>query len=205
MKFLNMKFLKDNFLTGLLVLFPLGVIAWILTAIFQMVWSFRYWLPLELQPQSAASDALLTIVIFGIFVAGVSAVGLFSKFYLGRKILGWLGFLIQRIPLIRSIYSALDQLTQAFSQGGDTGRQFSRVVYVEFPRAGVWTLAFVTGNNKNPALPNGCVNLFVPTTPNPTSGFFLIAPENELRETHMSVEEAFKNLISLGIARPEHD
>lgn len=198
-----MKFLKNNFLTGLLVIFPLGVIAWILSAIFQGLWSFRDWLPTELQPQSVFGNSLFTLSVLAMLVAVVSVVGVFSKFYLGRKILNSLGYLIQRIPLIRSVYSALEQLTRAFAQGGGSG-QFSRVVYVEFPRAGIWTLAFVTGDNKNAALPPDSVNLFVPTTPNPTSGFFLIAEEKDLRESGMSVEEAFKNLISLGIAGPGH-
>lgn len=194
-----MKFLKNNFLAGLLVIFPLSVIAWILSALFATLWSFRNWLPQELQPQSVFGNSLFSLGVLAVLIAGVSAIGLFSKFYLGRQIFQSLGYLIQRIPLIRSIYSALEQLTRAFAKGGSSG-QFSRVVYIEYPRIGVWTLAFVTGENKNPVLPDAHVNLFVPTTPNPTSGFFLIARNSDLRESGMSVEEAFKNLISLGIA-----
>ena len=122
-----------------------------------------------------------------------------SKQYLGKKTLYALEEAIERIPVIRSVYSALNQLLRGITAGG--GQQFSRVVYVEYPRSGMWTLAFVTGTSQIPGDGAPALNLYVPTTPNPTSGFFLIVPEKEIRESHLSVEEAFKIILSLGIAQ----
>jgi uncharacterized membrane protein len=129
---------------------------------------------------------------------GISFLGWVSKQYLGQKILELIAFLIQRIPVVRTVYSALDQLLKTVAAGG--GKQFSRVVYVEFPRAGCWTLAFVTGRAKVPGSNSPHLNVFVPATPNPTSGFYLIVAEQDVREAGMSVEEAFKAILSLGIA-----
>ena len=83
-------------------------------------------------------------------------------------------------------------------------KQFSRVVYVEYPRKGSWALAFVTGSARNPTGISGdFLNVYVPTTPNPTSGFHLVVSESEVRDSHLSVEEAFSTILSLGIAQPD--
>ncbi len=136
-----------------------------------------------------------------ILALGISALGWASKQFIGRKILDLLADLIQRIPVLRGVYSSLDQLLKTLVSGN--GQQFSRVVYVEYPRKGVWVIAFVTGPAKGPAIPPAHLNIYVPTTPNPTSGFHLIVPETDVRETQMKVEEAFKTLLSLGIAQSE--
>ena len=166
------------------------------------------WIPEAWKPEHYLGDSFpaflvrfgVTLGLLLIFAAGVAGLGWASKHYLGEKILEFVGGLIQRIPVIRSVYSALDQLLRALAAGG--GSQFRRVVYLEFPKTGTWTLGFVTG-----AAVSGVqgqkklLSVYVPTTPNPTSGFYLMVPEEEVREANLSVEEAFKTLLSLGIAQ----
>ena len=200
--------LRSHFLAGFLVVLPIGVIVWILSAAVGALWQLRELIPSGLRPESIFHDetlaslinVLLTVVVTALLALGVSIVGWASKQYLGRKMLGLITDIIQRIPVVRSIYSALDQLMRTIASG--SGQQFSRVVYVVYPRKGCWALAFVTGPARGPAAPAGHLNLYIPTTPNPTSGFHLIVPETDVRESQMKVEEAFKTILSLGIAQP---
>lgn len=203
----KLRFLKSHFFAGLLVLIPLAVIFWILNSIFRVLIQVHLLLPEEWRPETiwtdstwvTASNTVLTLVISFALIIGISILGWASKQYLGLKVLEGISNLIQRIPVIRSIYSSLDQLLKTLAAGG--GEQFSRVVYIEYPRKGVWALAFVTGPAYGPAVPSRCLNVFVPATPNPTSGFHLIVSEDEVRESHLSVENAFKTILSLGIAQ----
>jgi uncharacterized membrane protein len=130
----------------------------------------------------------------------MSFLGWISKRYAGARVLDFLSRVFQRIPVVRSVFGGLDQLVKTLSAGGQ--QQFSRVVYVEYPRRDCWTLAFVTGEPKS--LPDGFegeyLNIYVPTTPNPTSGFFLIVSASEVRESGLRVEDAFKMILSFGIA-----
>ncbi len=198
--------LKSYFLAGLMIVIPLGVIAWILGAALQSIWGLLEWLPEQWRPDNLLPNPQLAFLVNVAVTLGIalvlalatSIIGWVSRLYLGQLILRLISFFIQRIPVIRSVYSSLDQLLRAFASGG--GGQFSRVVYVEYPRKEMWTLAFVTGQLKTDKLPPGHVNLFVPTTPNPTSGFYLIAHESQVKESGLKVEEAFKVLLSLGIA-----
>lgn len=198
---------RKNFFAGVLILVPLGVILWILISLFLMVVDLYGYLPLSWRPDSYFEEGalkslftgltILTLVgLLSIFVTGL---GMSSKFYFGKKILEFIGDIILRIPVVGTIYGSLDQLLRAFSSSGE--QQFRRVVYVEFPRKGIWTIGFVTGTNRSPLIPEGHVNLFVPTVPNPTSGFYLIVAESELKESRLKVEEAFKTLLSFGIAQ----
>jgi uncharacterized membrane protein len=201
------KLLKKNIFAGLLIVIPLSVIAWIVSVALRNLWKVHQLLPIELQPQSFISDPTLvwllnlgfTLGLTLLVALGLSLLGWVSKQYLGQKILVVISEIIQRIPVIRSVYSALDQLLRTLAASGD--QQFSRVVYLEYPRKGIWTLAFVTGPNRSTAIPPGHLNVYVPTTPNPTSGFYLIVPEAEVRDAHLPVEDAFKTLLSLGIAQ----
>jgi uncharacterized membrane protein len=204
----NFNFVRRHFFAGLLVILPLSVIGWLLFAVFQVIWQMHEFVPEAWKPEHYLGDtsaAFLinlssTALLILIFAMGVAFLGWASKHYLGEKILEVIGSLIQRIPVIRSVYSALDQLLRAVAAGG--GSQFRRVVYLEFPKTGVWTLGFVTGFAPAPEnISRKFLSVYVPTTPNPTSGFYLVVPEDEVRDAHMSVEEAFKTLLSLGIAQ----
>lgn len=198
--------LKKHFFAGVLIIIPMAVIAFILQYALSLLWSLRMvfpeaWLPENLFDNWAVAGLLnlLTVALLTLGLAFlVSLLGWSSKRYFGRKFLEIVAETIQRIPVIRSIYSALDQLLKTMASGG--GQQFSRVVYVEYPRKGAHALAFVTGPARMPGSTEHYLNLYVPTTPNPTSGFHLIVPETDVRDSGLSVEEAFKTILSLGIA-----
>lgn len=202
--------LKRHFFAGLLVLAPLGVIAWICVSAIGFLWRLHELLPASWQPETMFSgDPQGEAVFNGVFMLSaslvlalaISGLGWASKQYLGEKLLDLVGHLIERIPVIRGVYSALNQLLKTLAAGG--GQQFSRVVYLEYPRKGIWAIAFVTSPARGYGVPPGHLNVYVPTTPNPTSGFHLIVPESEVRESHMRVEDAFKTLLSLGIAQSD--
>jgi uncharacterized membrane protein len=195
------------------VVLPLGVIIWMILLGLQAFWRVHFLLPESWRPEAYLGEHFLASVLNFIIVVlmsaliafGVSFLGWASKQYLGHQILEWVSDQIQRIPLIRTVYSGMSQFLKAFTLGGGS-QQFSRVVYVEYPRKGSWALAFVTGSATVPPMPGKFLNIYVPTTPNPTSGFHLVVPEEDVRETHLKVEEAFKMIISLGIAQPaEHE
>jgi len=202
--------LKANFFAGILVLIPIGVIVWIAGWGLGVLWSLREFLPENWSPDNFSNDpALVFLINFAVIATAclllaisVSGLGWASKHYLGKKVLEGIGQVIERIPFLRSIYSALDQLLKTMAAQGT--QQFNRVVYVEYPRAGTWVLAFVTGAARPPWGTPGTeyLNIYVPTTPNPTSGFHLIVAEKETREANLKVEEAFKVILSLGIAQP---
>jgi uncharacterized membrane protein len=199
--------LKGYFLTGLLVLAPFAVIAWILGALFAAIWRLHGLLPKDWLPSGFVQDSALYMLVNVSFTVGallaaaigVSFLGWASKNLFGRKVLEFFGEIINHIPVIRSIYSALDQLLRTIAS--NNGQQFNRVVYIEYPRKNVWTLAFVTGPTRAKNLPPHHLNVYVPTTPNPTSGFYLIVAENEVKESELRVEDAFKQILSLGIAQ----
>ena len=201
--------LKSNFLSGLLVVLPLGVIAWIMAVVVRTLWRLHELFPWSWRPENIFSTPayaqffnLLFTLATGLALAlAISIVGWFSRQFFGRKLLELISEIILKIPFLRSIYGALDQLLKAFAAGG--GKQFSRVVYVEYPRKECWSLAFVTGPARGKGIPEGHINIYVPTTPNPTSGFHLIVSESDVRDSQMSVEEAFKTILSLGIAHSE--
>lgn len=205
--------LKGHFFSGLFIVIPLAVIGWIALWVFDFLWQLQLLIPAPLRPENfIPNEGAVQLVNFLLTVAAALALAFFisflgwsSKHFIGKKVLEWIGEVIQRIPVIRSIYSALDQLLRTIASGG--GKQFSRVVYVEYPRKGTWVIAFVTapargfqgGSDPN----QHYLNLYIPTTPNPTSGFHLIVAESEVRDSNMKVEEAFKTLLSLGIAQAE--
>jgi uncharacterized membrane protein len=199
--------LRGNFFSGLLVVIPLAVIVWMIVGMLRVLWGLPGFLPLEWQPERLFEDSTTAELFNFVFTLGmaffialvVSFLGWASKLYFGQKVLEVVADVIQRIPVIRTVYSALDQLLRTIAAGG--GQQFNRVVYVEYPREGSWTIAFVTGATRVPGEAEVFLNLYVPTTPNPTSGFYLIIAEKDVREAKMSVEEAFKRILSLGIAQ----
>lgn len=191
--------LRSHFFTGLLVAAPIGVIVWIAMAAGRALWNLNELLPDHWQQENPVFNAAVSLALALGACVLISFLGWISTQYLGQKILETVAALIERIPVLRSVYSALDQLLKTVGTG--KGQQFSRVVYVEYPRKGCWALAFVTGPARGPNAPGQHLNVYVPTTPNPTSGFHLIVPENEVRESGMKVEEAFRTILSLGIAQ----
>jgi uncharacterized membrane protein len=190
--------LKANFFAGILVLIPFLVVGWIITGLIGALMSVQEFFPSWIVEQPALRWMVTASLLFAVGVT-VSLVGWVSKQYIGEQIIEWIGEWIERIPVVRSIYGSLNQLLKTLGSGEKN--QFSRVVYFEFPRAGCWTLGFVTGQAKGLETEGELLNIFIPTTPNPTSGFYLMVPSKEVRDSHLSVEEAFKRLLSLGVAQ----
>jgi len=189
--------IKDHFLSGLIVLAPILIVVIVFQWIFGGLIRFITQITGELPP------AFHFLVVIGILLAGVLAVsliGLFSRLYFGQKVFEWLKEGMDKIPLFGPIYSTIEQLFNAISSKG--GRQFHRVVFLEYPRKEVWVVGFVTGSATLKGIPPGFISVYVPTVPNPTSGFHLMVKESEVIESGLKVDEAFKLILSLGVALP---
>jgi uncharacterized membrane protein len=201
-----LKIIRDHLLSGLLVLAPLFIVSIVFQWVIGGIMGWIEEVPLRFFFDNSSSEVagvFRLVLMLGILLAGVmiiSGVGFFSRLYFGKKILEWMKEGLEKIPFFGSIYSSLNQLFAAVSPEG--GKQFSRVVYVEYPRKGVWAVAFVTGQAKMRGLPPGSISVFIPTVPNPTSGFHLMVNETEVVDSGLSVEDAFKLILSLGVAVP---
>lgn len=196
--------MRRYFVTGLLVWLPIvvtfAVLAWIVGTLDTLI----DWLPERWQP-----EALVGYRIPGLgVVAAVSlvfATGVVAANVLGQRLIELWESLIRRIPIVKSLYSSVKQVSETlFSEGGQA---FRTAVLVEYPRRGAWTVAFVTG--EPPASMTGgtgasepMIAVYVPTTPNPTSGFLLLVPESELIPLELGIDEALKYVISLGTIMP---
>jgi uncharacterized membrane protein len=186
--------LRNYFITGVVVLIPIGFTLYlskILISISSKV------IPQNLNPNSYLPFAIpgLEIIISIIFI---TIVGGLSLSFLGKKILKLIDDLFKRIPFLRTIYSAILQMTETFSKKDDDKKS---VVLVEYPRKGVWAVGFATRENKtemSAKVNKKLINVFVPTTPNPTSGFLLMFPMDEIIYLNMSFEEASKFIVSAG-------
>jgi uncharacterized membrane protein len=186
--------LRNYFITGVVVLIPIGFTLYlskILIGISSKV------IPQNLNPNSYLPFSIpgLEIIISIIFI---TIVGGLSLSFLGKKILKLIDDLFKRIPFLRTIYSAILQMTETFSKKDDDKKS---VVLVEYPRKGVWAVGFATRENKtemSAKVNKKLINVFVPTTPNPTSGFLLMFPMDEIIYLNMSFEEASKFIVSAG-------
>jgi uncharacterized membrane protein len=186
--------LRNYFITGVVVLIPIGFTLYlskILISISSKV------IPQNLNPNSYLPFSIpgLEIIISIIFI---TIVGGLSLSFLGKKILKLIDDLFKRIPFLRTIYSAILQMTETFSKKDDDKKS---VVLVEYPRKGVWAVGFATRENKtemSAKVNKKLINVFVPTTPNPTSGFLLMFPMDEIIYLNMSFEEASKFIVSAG-------
>ncbi len=195
--------IKRNFLAGLLVLLPISLTIYVIVFLFKLVDRFLDYLPTKYNPQTylpfhipGLGFILLVFIIFFI--------GLLARNYIGHKLVDMWEQLVGRIPFIRSIYIATKQLAETIFI--KTNTNLKRVVLVEYPRKGLYVLGFTTGITKGEIQDKThkkVINVFIPTTPNPTSGFYLLVPEEDLKYLEMAVEDAFKLLISGGIITPE--
>ncbi len=186
---------KQHFLLGLLAVAPIAITAWILVKFYGLV--SRTVRPLLLRiPQISepVPDFFLTLVAFLCFLGLVALVGLFARNLVGRAFFNLLERGLDRIPLVKSVFSSTKQLAEVFFS--DQRSAFREVVLFEYPRRGSFSLGFVT--SKCPA--EGVVSVFLPTTPNPTTGFLLIMPRREVAVTTLSVEEGIRLIITGGAA-----
>ncbi len=204
---------RANFLTGIVVLVPIALTLY-------LFWSFIGWIDswvLPFVPNAYQPEAFFRRV-FGedtsINIRGVGVVffflftiftGWLAKGFLGRSLLGWAERQVDRMPVVRSVYSGLKQIAETvFSQKENS---FEKACLVEYPRKGIWAIAFISTDakgevNQNIPVDEQMVSVFLPTTPNPTSGFLLFVPKSDLIELEMKVEDAAKLVISAGLVYP---
>ena len=180
-------------LTGLFTIAPVALTFYFLKVIFVFLDKLSSPIFKRMEIYIPGLGILLTLLL-------VYFLGLFVTNILGKKFLNWLETLFKNIPLVNTIYTTIKQITQAFS--GTTGKNFQSVVYIQYPRENLWTLAFVTGDSENDNSVE-FYHLFVPTTPNPTSGVFIMLPKSDAIETNLNVEEALKSVISGGMLAPK--
>jgi len=196
------KKLKQIFLTGLAITVPIGLTLYILFFLIDIMDSLLKIIPLRYHPDTLLGihipglGAIVTIIL--IFICG-----LITASYVGNKIVQSGEDLLYRIPFVRNIYQAIKRFSDTMVM--DRRSSFKRVVLVEFPRKGLYAIGFVTGKpnwETEKETGENLISVFVPTTPNPTSGYLIIVPEDELVEVGMSVEEALTYIISVGIVTP---
>jgi len=195
--------MKKYFITGLLVLVPLFITLWVLHTLINTMDQSLLLLPESWRPKSLVGaeipgfGALLTLLI--IFLTGLIATNFFGK----QLILLWES-LLSRVPFVKSIYSSVKQVSDTLFS--DSGNAFRKALLIEYPRKGTWTIAFLTGKpggDVSNHLQGEYISVYVPTTPNPTSGFFLMLPKADAIELDMSVDQALKYIISMGTVAPQ--
>lgn len=191
--------MKKYLVTGLLILVPLGITVWVLHLIVGTMDQV-----INLFPEDMRKTAPLNIPGVGVVLtlAVVLCVGVFAHNFLGRKLIEWWHVLLQRIPIVRSIYSSVKQVSDTVLS--PQGQAFRKTVLVEFPRNGMWSLGFLVGSpGREVESKIGSVQtVFVPTAPNPTSGYTVILRSDQIIELDMSVDAGLKYIISLGVVVP---
>ncbi|HYD75911.1 DUF502 domain-containing protein [Ramlibacter sp.] len=187
---------------GLLVLAPLGITLWVLQWIVGTLDQTLLILPDSWQPDRLFGHRIPGLGVL-LALAILLAVGAITSNIVGRKLIEWSDALLHRIPVVRSIYSSVKQVSDTlFSPSGNA---FRTAVLVEWPRPGVWTIALITGTPGGDVanhLDGDFVSVYVPTTPNPTGGYFVLLPRKDCIELKMSVDEALRYVISMGVVVP---
>lgn len=194
--------MKKYFITGLLIWVPLAITAWVLALIVRTMDQTLLLLPEAIRPEH-----LLGVYIPGIGVIATLLVvfltGLVTANIIGQRLLRFWEGVLSRIPVVKSVYYSVKQVSDTlFSTSGEA---FRKALLVQYPREGIWTIAFQTGQPGGDVvnyLDGEFVSIYVPTTPNPTSGFFLMLPRKDVIELDMSVDEALKYIISMGVVAP---
>ena len=194
--------LRKWLLAGLLVILPVVVTLWVLEWIISTLDKTLLILPTAWHP-----DKLLGVHIPGfgalLALAILLVLGALASNFVGNKLLTWWHSLLNRIPVVRSIYSGVKQVSDTLFS--DSGNAFRKAVLIQWPREGVWTIAFVTGTPGGDAakhLSEDYLSVYVPTTPNPTGGYFVMLKKSDCIELTMSVDEALKYIVSMGVVVP---
>ena len=198
--------LRASFLTGIVVIAPVSLTIW-------LIWSIMGWVDgfvLPLVPDRFNPEQYIGINLRGIgvifFLVFTITVGWVAKGLIGRSLIAWGEQLVDRMPVVRSIYNGLKQITETVFAQSETS--FDKACLVEYPRKGIWAIAFISTDTRGEvaekaATMGGMVSVFVPTTPNPTSGFLLFFPKEDVIELDMTIEEAAKLVISAGLVYPD--
>lgn len=194
--------MKKYFITGLLIWIPLVITIWVLKIVVDVLdqsmlllpagWRPEFWLGFHVP----GLGSVLTLLI--VFVTGV-----FARNFFGAQLVELWHEVLNRIPVVNSIYSSVKQISDTLFSS--SGQAFRKALLVRWPHAGAWTIAFQTGapdGEMTRHVPPDCVSVYVPTTPNPTGGYFVIVPRQDVIELDMSVDQALKYIISMGVVPP---
>jgi uncharacterized membrane protein len=194
--------IRKYFITGLLIWVPLAITLWVLNFIVStmdrtLLVLPEAWRPVQLlHADIPGFGVILTLLI--VFITG-----LLARNFIGQSLVRFWEGLLGRIPIVRSVYSSVKQVSDTVLS--DSGQAFRKALLIQYPRPGIWTIAFQTGTPAEEIrqrVPGDMVAVYVPTTPNPTSGFFLMLPKADVIELDMSVDEALKYVVSMGVVAP---
>ena len=199
--------LKNDLIAGLLVVIPLATTIWLTITIANWVINFLTRIPKQINPFDGLNPILVNLLnlLVGLTVPllCIMLIGLMARNIVGRWLLDVGEQVLQAIPLAGSVYKTLKQLLETLLK--DSNDKFRRVIMVEYPRRGMWVLAFVTGTMNaeiQSQMSERMLSVFIPTTPNPTTGWYAIVPDSDVIDLSMSIEDAFKVVISGGIVNP---
>ena len=195
--------LRNAFITGVIVILPLGVTIIIISFLLEKLGTpasnlFFWYLDAELRDQPAVEFLLKLLSIVVVFIL-ITMLGYFSKFFIGKFMFASIERLLDRVPLINTVYRTVKQIVDTFSKQQKS--VFQEVVLIEYPRPNCFVLGFMTGETKGETqavTKQRVLNIFVPTTPNPTSGFLLMLPEDDVKKLEMSIADGMKLIISGG-------
>ena len=200
--------LKNDLIAGLLVVTPLATTFWLATTVSRFVLAFLTSIPKQFNPFNTLNPVLQELINLGVGLLvpllGILLIGLMARNIVGRWLLEFGEGTLLRIPLAGSVYKTLKQLLETFLQGNST--RFRRVVLIEYPREGLYALGFVTGvlsASLSAGFDQTMLSVFIPTAPNPTTGWYAVVPETSVRDIDLSVEDAFRTIISAGIVSPD--
>jgi len=195
--------MKKYFITGLLIWIPIVVTIWVLKFIFDFLDQSLLLLPLAFQTESwlgvhiPGLGAILTVGV-------VFATGFLATNFVGAQLVQLWHDVLNRIPVVNSIYSSVKQISDTLFSS--SGQAFRKAVLVQWPHEGAWTIAFLTGTPGGDVVnhvPPDCLSVYVPTTPNPTGGYFVIVKRSDVVELDMTVDQALKYIISMGVVPPQ--
>ena len=201
----NFPIIKRNFATGLFAILP-AVVTWFIVLYLYNIFTspgsyivtkFSYYIYGE---NFQVNNLIVQFISFLITLIFIYLFGFFTNKFIGKRIIAWFDKIISKIPVAKTIYKTIKQLTNSIADSN--ANAFQKVVYIEYPKDNIWTIAMVTGESKD-AIGNEYYHLFLPTTPNPTSGFMLVMKKNTVIDSKMTVEEGLKTIISGGMVAPE--
>jgi len=194
--------IKRYFITGLLIWVPLVITGWVLSLIVSTLDQSLRLLPEAIHPQNIVGFAIPGVGAL-LTLAMILLTGLLAANFIGQKLVGWWDKLLSRIPVVNSVYKSVKQVSDTLF--APNGNAFRKALLVRYPHQNSWTIAFMTGQPGGDIvnhLDGEYVSVYVPTTPNPTSGFFLMMPLKDTIELDMTVDEALKYIISMGVVAP---
>ncbi len=200
--------LKNDLIAGLLVVIPLATTIWLATTVSRFVLAFVTSIPKQVNPFITLNPLLQDLINLSLGLTvpllGILLIGLMARNIVGRWLLEFGEGTLSRIPLAGSVYKTLKQLLETFLR--DNSKRFRRVVLVEYPREGLFSVGFVTGlvgPSLQAEIDQPLLSVFIPTAPNPTTGWYTLVPESSVRNLNISVEDAFRTIISAGIVNPD--